>query len=185
MEAPLVLTSLRFTIMALGDVLLFKDPTFGSMGSTTRQVQSGAAATINAGEFVLKTLGSQYVVAWGNTSAKPVVATDFLAGMSASTSTDTASAAGVVDIVQLIPGQQFLVNPDVAATFGQGSTQVQSTYNALVGDRVLLKSGSTGGAQTLLAVDGATNGFVVEDLDIQKYPGKVAISARAGLSYLT
>lgn len=171
--------------MALGDVVLFKDPAFGSNGSVTHQVASGAAATINAGEFVLKTLGSQYVVAWGNSSAKPVVATDFLAGLALSISTDTASAAGTVEILELAPGQQFLVNPDVAATFGQGTTQVQATYNALVGDRVLLKSGSVGGAQTLLAVDGATNGFVIQDLDISKHPGKVAISCRAGLSYLT
>lgn len=165
--------------MALGDVVLYKDPSFGSRGSDTHQVASGAAATINAGEFVLKTPGSQYVVAWGNTSAKPVVGTDFLAGLSATTSTDTASAAGTVEIIPLIPGQMFLVNPDVAASW-----DTQAEYNALVGDRVLLKSGSVGGAQTLLATDGSTNGFVVENLDITKYPGKVAISARAGLSYL-
>lgn len=165
--------------MSLGDVVLHKDPSFGSIGSSSHQVASGAAATINAGEFVLKTLGSQYVVAWGNTTAKPVVGTDFLAGLSASTSTDTASANGTVEIIPLVPGQVFLMNPATAATW-----DTQAEYNALVGDRVLLSSGSVGGAQTILATDGSTNGFVVENLDITKYPGKVAVSARAGLSYL-
>lgn len=170
--------------MALGDIQFKNDGAFGIQGSRPKQVASGAAATINAGEFVLQVLGAQACVAWGNSSAKPVVGTDFVAGVSATTSTDTASAAGTVDVIPLIPGQVFLVNPDVPATFGQGTTPNQTTYNALVGDRVLLKSGSVGGAQTLLAVDGSTNGFVIQDLDIQKYPGKVAIAARYGLSDL-
>lgn len=100
------------------------------------------------------------------------------------TSTETASAAGTVEVMPLVPGQQFLIAPLVAATFGQGSTPSQSTYNALVGDRVLLNC-SSGGVQTLLAVDGATNGFVIQDLDISKFPAKVAIAPRNGLSQLT
>lgn len=171
--------------MALGDVLLFKDPSFGAVGSTTRQVASGTTASINAGEFALVALGAAAVTAWtAGSAAKPVVATDFVAGLAMSTSTETATAAGTVEIMPLVPGQQFLVNPLVAATFGQGATQVQATYNALVGDRVLLNC-SAGGVQTLLAVDGATSGFVIQDLDIQKYPGKVAIAPRNGLSQLT
>lgn len=171
--------------MALGDVVIFKDPSFGAIGSTTRQVASGTTSSINAGEFVLVALGSQFVTAWtAGSAAKPVVATDFVAGLAMSTSSETTGAAGTVDVMPLVPGQQFLINPLVPATFGQGTTQVQSTYNALVGDRVLLNC-SAGGVQTLLAVDGATNGFVIQDLDIQKYPGKVAIAPRNGLSQLT
>lgn len=172
--------------MALGDVLLLRDPSFGSIGSRTAQVASGAAASIKAGEFVLGALGSQYVVVWtASNTAKPVVATDFVAGLSATTSTDTASAAGIVEIIPLVPGQVFLMNADVAATYGVGATPNQTTYNALVGDRVLLKT-SAGGVQTILAVDGSTNGFVVQDLDVNKVTGgKVAIAARAGLSPLT
>lgn len=163
----------------VGDVLLFKDPSFGAIGSAPAQVASGAAATINAGELVLKTLGSQYVVAWGNSAAKPVVGTDYIAGLSTSTSTDTASAAGTVDIMPLVPGQVFLIAPNAPTSF-----DTQSEYNALVGDRVLLNSGSVGGAQTILAVDGATNGLVIQDLNIANVPGKVAFCIRAGASYL-
>lgn len=171
--------------MALGDILFFKDPSFGAIGSSTRQVASGTTASINAGEFVLVALGSATVTAWtAGSAAKPVVATDFVAGLAMTTSTETASAAGTVEVMPLVPGQQFLIKPLVAATFGQGTTPSQSTYNALVGDRVLLNC-SAGGVQTLLAVDGATNGFVIQDLDISKYPAVVAIAPRNGLSQLT
>lgn len=171
--------------MALADVLVYKDPAFGAIGSSTRQVASGTTSSINAGEFVLVALGAQAVTAWtAGSAAKPVVATDFVAGLAMSTSTETTTLAGTVEVMPLVPGQQFLVNPLVAATFGQGTTPSQTTYNALVGDRVLLNC-SAGGVQTLLAVDGATSGFVIQDLDIQKYPGKVAIAPRNGLSQLT
>lgn len=165
--------------MALGDVTLLADAAFGAVGSRTHKVQSGAVATINAGELVLKTLGSAYVVAWGNTNAKPVVATDFIAGVSTTTSTDTASADGTVDIMPIDPKMVFIITPAVAATWN-----TQAAYDALVGDRVLLSSGSVGGAQTLLAADGATNGLVVQPLNIQNVPGKVAFSIRAGAYYM-
>lgn len=165
--------------MASGDITLLTDTPFGAVGSRTHAVQSGAVATINPGELVLKTLGSAYVVAWGNTNAKPVVATDFIAGLSTTTSTDTVGADGTVDLMPLIPSQVFLISPNVAATFA-----TQAAYNALVGDRVLLASGSVGGAQTLLATDGATNGLVIQPLNITTFPGKVAFSIRAGAYYL-
>lgn len=163
----------------LGDVTLLADGAFGAQGSRTMQVTSGTTASINAGEFVRKTLGSAFVLAWGaSDAAKPVVATDFLAGLAATSSNETASAAGQVEIIPLIPGQIFLISPTAPTSW-----DTQAEYNALVGDRVLLNS-SSAGVQTILAADGSTNGFVIEYLDITKYPGKVAISARAGLSYL-
>jgi hypothetical protein len=61
--------------------------------------------------------------------------------------------------------------------------RIQSEYNALVGDRVLLST-TAGGVQTLLASDSATSGLVIEPLDLSKYPGKIAFSIRAGASYL-
>ena len=165
--------------MALGDILLYADGAFGAQGSRTMQVASGTTSSINAGELVLKSLGSQYVTAWtANNSAKPVVGTDYVAGLSASTSTETTSAAGVVEIIPLIPGQIFLANPNSAAAW-----DTQAEYNALVGDRVLLNT-TSGGVQTILATDGATNGLVIQDLDITKFPGKVAFACRAGLSFL-
>lgn len=165
--------------MALGDITLLADAAFGAVGSRPHKVQSGAVATINPGELVLKDLGSPYVVAWGNTSAKPVVATDFIAGLSTTTSTDTVAANGSVDIMPIDPKMVFLISPSVAATW-----DTQTEYDALVGDRVLLASSSVGGAQTILATDGATNGLVVQPLDITKYPAKVAFSIRAGAFYM-
>lgn len=164
--------------LALGDIMIHREGSFGNPGSRTHAVASGAAASIKAGELVLKTLGSAYVTVWtASNSAKPVVGTDFIAGLSASTSTDTASAAGTVEIIPNVDGMVYLGNPDVAATW-----DTQSEYDALVGDRVLLKT-SAAGVQTLLASDSATSGLVIEPLDISKYPGKVAFSIRQGCNY--
>lgn len=165
--------------MALGDVQILKAGPFGDIGSDEQMVQAGAVASIKAGELVLKTLGSQYVLVWtASNSAKPVAGTDFLAGYSQTTSTETASVDGTVQIMKLLPGQVFLGNPDVAATW-----DTQAEYDALVGDRVLLKT-SAAGVQTILATDGATNGLVVEPLNVSKNPGKVAFAIRAACSYL-
>lgn len=166
--------------MALGDITLFQDGAFSSIGSRKHAVASGTTASIKAGELVLKTPGSAYVTVWtANNSAKPVVGTDYVAGISASTSTETASAAGTVEIIPLVPGQIYLANPDVAATW-----DTQSEYDALVGDRVLLKT-TAAGVQTILASDSATSGLVIQPLDVSKYPGKVAFSVKTGCDYLS
>lgn len=139
-------------------------------------VAAGAAASINPGEPVAKALGAAVVSAMATN--KPVVATDYLAGISSSTSTDTVAAAGKVNVIRLEPGQTWLIKPKVAASF-----DTQSEYDALIGDRVLIDL--TSGSYTLLAADGATYGCVIEPLDIAEHPGKVAISFRNGVSYLT
>lgn len=165
--------------MALGDITLLADGAFGATGAIPAQVTSGTTASIKAGELVLKSLGSQFVTVWtAGSAAKPVVATDFLAGLSASTSTETTAAAGVVQVIPLVPGQIFLGNPLVP-----GSWDTQSEYDALIGDRVLLDC-TAGGVQTVIATDGATQGLVIQPLDLTKYPGKVAFSLRAALSYM-
>ncbi len=164
--------------MAKNDVVMLKSGAFGQTGSRRFQVQAGGTPpAINAGEMVLKTLGTQYVIAMA--SNKPVVATDFIVGISASASTEAAATTdGVVDVIPLIPGQVFRIAAKVAATFN-----TQAKYNALVGARVLIDV--TGGVQTILAADGSTSGCVIEDLDITQFPGQVAFSFRAGCSYLT
>lgn len=165
--------------MALGDIQILNSGAFGPVGTQKHSVASGAAATIKAGELVLKSLGSASVVVWtASNTAKPVVGTDYVAGLSMSTSTDTASAAGTVEIMPLVPGMVFLANPDTAATW-----DTQAEYDALVGDRVLLST-TAAGVQTILASDSATSGLVIMPLDISKYPGKVAFAVRAGAWYL-
>ncbi len=156
-----------------GDIILFQ----GEGKARRHQVQAGGSgASINAGEPVAKSLGSAYVAAMATN--KPVVATDYLVGISASkASSETASADGFVDVIDLVPGQVFLMKPNVAASW-----DTQAEYNALVGDRVLMDL--TGGSYTILATDGATSGCVIELINVVETPGKVAFSIRHGASYL-
>ncbi len=161
--------------MAIGDITILDQSTMAGIGA--REYQVAASATlINAGEPVDKALGAAVVTPMATN--KPVVATDFLAGIAATTSTNTASAAGKVWVYPLVPGVTYLIAPKVAATF-----DTQAEYDLLVGDRVLIDL--TTGSYTLLASDGATSGCVIEQLDVAKYPGKVAFSFRNGVSYLT
>lgn len=148
-------------------------------GSRKHKVASGAAATIKAGQLVLKTKGSPYVVAWNaSNTAKPVVATDFVAGLSTSDSTETAAADGYVDILQITPDMVLLGNADTATTW-----DTQAEYDLLVGDRVLLSTTSAR-VQTILATNGDTYGLEIQPLDIAAYPGKVAFALRAGTDYM-
>lgn len=140
------------------------------------QVNSGAAASIKAGEPVAKTLGNNFVAALATN--KPVVATDFLVGIAVSDSTDTASLVGYVDVREIDVRDTWSIAPKVAATWN-----TQTLYNALVGFRVLLDL--TTSTWTILAADGATSGCVVQFLnDINIYPGRVLFSFRMGTSYL-
>ena len=164
--------------MAAQDIVL-KDSNngFGATGAKRFTVASGATAILS-GEPVAKALGnsSGKTVTQGVTNS-PVVATDFWAGIAVSASTQTASAAGTVDVQTLSANTVYLIAPNVAATWN-----TQAKYDALVGARVLLDL--TAGVFTILATDGATNGCVVEPLDISLYPGKVAFSIRGGVNYL-
>ncbi len=161
--------------MALGDITLYSSGAFGYPGDDEYVVAAGAVATINAGEPVSKGLGVAVVTPLATN--KPVVGTDFLAGISSSTSTDTVALDGVVQVTKLVPGLTWLIAPKVAASF-----DTQAEYDALVGDRVLLDL--TAGVYTILATDGATYGCVIMPLNIAKYPGKVRFAFRNGASYL-
>lgn len=167
--------------MALSDLSLFRAAgNVGSVGSIRHQVQlSAGAPAINAGEPVSKTLGTQYVIT--NPTSGQAVATNFFAGVSTSTSTETTALDGYVDVMPITTGTIWLIAPAVAATWN-----TQAKYNALVGARVLIQKSTTGntGIYTILAADGSTNGCVVENLNIFDYPGLVAFSFRQGLSYL-
>lgn len=160
--------------MALGDITVYDA---GSVGSVTseRYAVAASATLIYAGEPVNKELGGAPVdPAATNT---PVVATDWWAGIAASTSTNTAGAAGVVDVFVLQKGVSYLVAPKVAATWN-----TQSEYDALVGARVLIDL--TSSSYTILAADGSTYGLVVMPLDVAKFPGKVRFAIRQAVDYL-
>ena len=168
--------------MALGDVVPYNETSGSALASRVHQVVSGGTPpAINAGEPVGKTVGTNYVIIAANAAVDASSTTAKIAGIAASTSTETATADGTVQVTPM--GERiWLIKPQTAATYGQGTTQNQTTYNALVGARVLLQA--TTGAWTILASDSVNNGFVVENLDVTKYPGKVAFSARAATSYL-
>jgi hypothetical protein len=160
--------------MSVNDITLRQPGAFGTIG-TRRFLVAAGATTINPGEPVAKALGAAVVTALATN--KPVVGTDFMAGIAMSTSTQTASAAGYVDVLPLVAGVQYLINPNSAAAF-----DTQAEYDALVGDRVLFDL--TSGVYTILATDGATSGLVIESLNVLETPGKVAFSIRNGVNYL-
>ncbi len=179
--------------MAIGDITVLAQAGAQEAGAYLHNVDNntsgqgtGASYTkaFRPGEPVSKTLGNAFVttltaIGTGG-SAKPVVATDFLAGIATTTSTEDETNDGIVYVQPIVPGTIYLGNPDAPTSF-----DTQSEYNALVGDRVLIKmsTSTTNPVFTILASDSATSGLVIEPLDISKYPGKVAFSLRQGLSY--
>jgi len=121
-------------------------------------------------------LGGAFVSA--ATTNMPVVATDFFAGIAASTSTETSTLAGTVKVTKMSQNLTYLIAPKVAATW-----DTQAEYDALVGDRVLLDL--TSSTWTILASDSATYGCVIMPLDIKLHPGQVRFAFRNGVNYLT
>lgn len=165
--------------MAQGDIIPYNDSAFGVQGSVQHQVVGAAGfPAINAGEPVSKTLGNQYVIT--NPTSGQVVNTNFMAGVSTTASSESATADGIVNVTPLQDGQIWLIAPTTAATWN-----TQAKYNALVGSRVLIQKSAAGntGVYTILAADSTNNGCVIENLDIFRYPGKVAFSFRSGLAY--
>jgi hypothetical protein len=153
--------------MALGDIQPFENTGASKTdGAIKALVVSGTTASIKAGEPVQKLAGVAGASQFPNNGP---TATIRIMGVAASTSNETASVAGTVDVIPANPGQLWLIAPKVAASWN-----TQALYNGNVGKRVLIDL--TTGVYTLLAADGAGNGCIVEYLDITRYPGQVAIS---------
>ncbi len=163
--------------MSLGDFQVLESGAFGDIGSHEFQVAAGGSGkTIQPGEPVVRTLGSQYVALAATNS--PVVGTQYVVGFAATQSTETAAVDGKVQVTPLVPGMIYIGNPTVAATWN-----TQAKYNALVGTRVLWDL--TTGVFTVLAADNSTYGLVVEQLTLTTpTSNKVAFSIREGASYL-
>ena len=172
----------------IGDITPYESNVVANYGSRIHQVAGNTGfPAINAGELVNKTLGNQYVITCPTNDQ--VVGTNYVAGISATTSTEgTTGTDGTVQVIPLSSKQIWLVKPTTSASwFGSGTTPSQSTYNALVGTRQLIAKSSSGntGSYTIGDSDSATSGCVIENLDVVKYPGVVAFSFRDGLNYLT
>ncbi len=160
----------------LGDIQIYSEGAFGYPGDDVYTVDSGTTASITAGTPVKKALGSAFVAA--ESTNTPVVATDYWAGIAATTSNETSALAGQVRVTKMSQNLTYLIAPKVAATF-----DTQAEYDALVGDRVLLDL--TSSTWTILAADSATYGCVIMPLDIAKTPGQVRFAIRNGVNYLT
>lgn len=153
--------------MAKGDIMPAENSTaFSTGGGFKYVVASGTTASINAGEPVQKLAGAANVTALLTNSP---TTTNRIVGVSTSASTETASVSGLVDVIPVNDSQIWMIAPKVAATFN-----TQAKINALVGARVLLDL--TAGVYTILAADGASNGCIIEYIDITRYPGMVAFS---------
>lgn len=159
----------------VGDVTFYQTTPAGYPGDKFEHVNSGANASINAGEPVAKALGQEWATPVVN--GAPVVGTNYMAGIAATTSTDTTTVAGSVRVARMLPGIQYLCAANVPA-----SIATQAEYDALVGARVTFNL--TAGVYTVNLTDSANNGLVVEPLSITDHPGQVCFSIRQAVNYL-
>ena len=154
----------------------------GYPGDATQTVQAGAVGSIVSGIPVGKALGQQYVLPLATNT--PVVGTDYMAGISATLSTDTVAADGTVSVSKLVPNVTYLIaakNPATVFGAAYATAPSQATYNTFIGKRVLFDL--TSNVYTILNTDGSTNGLVIEYVDVTRYPLQVAFSIREAVSY--
>ena len=158
----------------IGDIQLLRNGSFGVVGSRKHNV-AASSTTIKAGEPVGKVLGNASVIPLPTNA--PSQGTSWMVGIAATTSTNTATAAGSVEVIPLVDSQVFLIKPLDSTLW-----DTQTEYDALVGDRVELDL--TTSTYTIQAADTQYGGCVIQPLDITKYPGKVAFSVREVVNYL-
>ena len=159
----------------VGDITILEQASMTGRGARKYNVAAGAT-TINPGEPVTRALGGVVVTAMSTN--KPVAATDYLAGIAATTSTQTAGVAGYVYVYPLTEQTTLLMKPNDTTAF-----DTQAEYDALVGSAVLIDLSA--GSYTILSTSDTTNnGCVILPLDIKKYPGRVAFAFRSVISDL-
>jgi hypothetical protein len=190
--------------MALGDITIYsKDNGNGYPGDINYVVQSAATVPqILSGEPVSKTVGSGSFVSSlsSGSGAAPFPQVGGpgdvrLVGVAASTSNEPSSGTGVgqVSVTPIDEPLTYLISTlQTTAYFGMpssGATLRQQQYDTMVGSRVTFArtagvgAAMLGGTYTINATDLTGGGLIVEELDIQKFPGKVRFSFRNGLSY--
>lgn len=155
------------THISLGGGLKYK-VTANSVGS------NGSVSRINPGEPVTKVAGAAGVLAAATNAPTTTLR---IVGIAADTSNETASADGIVRVIPADAGQLWMIAPNVASSWN-----TQAKYNALCGARVLIDN--TAGIYTILATDGASNGCIIEYVNIADYPGVVVFSFSPLVNYL-
>ncbi len=113
--------------MARGDILLVEPK---NVSTQTFQVAAGAANSISPGEPVVRTSGTATVALAAD--ATPTSDTDEFVGLAATESTDTAAAAGTVDVYVFTGGE---VISAAAKTAGNADTLTE--IRALANDNLL------------------------------------------------
>ena len=112
-----------------------------------RIVGSGAAASIGQGTPTKQgSSGAVAIMVDGNGTTS-----ERFTGIAKNVSTDTAAAAGVVDVFQPLPGVVYKGSPKVA-----GSCNTKAKIDALAGSRVVFDLTSTTWTVDTAAGDGAT-----------------------------
>lgn len=174
--------------MAVGDLIILEENSMTGRGGRLYNVALGTA--ILAGEPVYHvTVGDVVVQPMATTlplvSAAAGVEGKFV-GIATTNSTNTATAAGTVNVMPQNSGITYLIAP-VTAT----SWDTQAEYNALVGKRLTINNSATvsatpgnSGTYALNASDSANNGVVVMAMNILEHPVKVAIAFRNGTADL-
>lgn len=127
---------------------------------------NGSVSRIQPGEPVTKVAGAAGVLAAATNAPTTTLR---IVGVATSVSNETASVDGTVDVAPATAGQLYLITPNSLTAW-----DTQAEYNALCGARVLIDN--TAGVYTILASDGASNGCIIEYIDIIQYPAKVAFS---------
>lgn len=157
--------------MAIGDITILQQGT--PVGPGARLYNVAASATlINPGEPVSVTAGGVAVLPAANST--PVIGTDYYVGIAATTSTNTAGAAGIVSVYPIVPGTVYLIAPKTATSW-----DTQAEYDALVGKRVTLDL--TTSTYTINATDSTLNGCLIQAMSIIEHPGKVAFQFRQAI----
>ena len=169
----------------LGDIVIYKQNSAqGGRGSQSITV-AASANVINPGEPVVIVAGASTVIPNQATNLFTIVVgtSPFsvsgtgLLGIAQTTSTNTATLAGLVDFVPVTSGTVYLINATASL-----SISTQAKYDALVGHRVLIDL--TAGVYTLLVADAPTASCVIRPLDVAKFPNKIAFSFRDSVSAL-
>lgn len=122
--------------MAINDVKI-KDSVYENVPTWTWQVDASATLIYPGEPVKLYAAGSPYVVKLAD--AEPVIGTTTqVIGIAKSTSTNTASAAGTVEVYMPLPGIVYSIAAKSAA-----AANTQSEIDALCGDTLLFDLTST------------------------------------------
>lgn len=142
--------------MALNDIKVLDVAGHNVLPTRTYQVTSGTTSSIKAGEpVIMTTIGtSQYAKL--AVDADPTIGTDYLLGIAAGASTETASAAGTVEVFLPLPGVVYRAKAKSAA-----AADTASEIAALANKRTIFDLTSSVFTIDTAAADGATNGLIL------------------------